>query len=211
MVLVAPWHVGSSRTRAQTHVPCIGRWILNHCATREVPERTFLEPLLGASQVADTSRTLWHWVFSAGDGIYDSLFTEEETEGLRGPQCLPVFPQVWWAGIWTWLLASSALDLAINLVKHVLPRGGVESGGHRLAEQGCAAQSTASRLRWCLSGDWGRTFTQRHPDSLGSWHYVYRNIILSTPSADHCHWPWVRVCETTVRFRKAVTVSGMVC
>ena len=28
--LVAPWHVGSSRTRAQTHVPCIGRWILNH-------------------------------------------------------------------------------------------------------------------------------------------------------------------------------------
>ena len=23
--------------RAQTCVPCIGRWILNHCATREVP------------------------------------------------------------------------------------------------------------------------------------------------------------------------------
>ena len=34
--LVAPWHVGSSRTRARTCVPCIGRWILNHCATREV-------------------------------------------------------------------------------------------------------------------------------------------------------------------------------
>ena len=33
--LVASWHVGSSRTRAQTHVPCIGRRILNHCATRE--------------------------------------------------------------------------------------------------------------------------------------------------------------------------------
>ena len=29
-------HVGSSRTRAQTRVPCIGRQILNHCATREV-------------------------------------------------------------------------------------------------------------------------------------------------------------------------------
>ena len=29
-------HVGSSRTRAWTCVPCIGRWILNHCATREV-------------------------------------------------------------------------------------------------------------------------------------------------------------------------------
>ena len=25
-----------SRTRARTCVPCIGRWILNHCATREV-------------------------------------------------------------------------------------------------------------------------------------------------------------------------------
>ena len=37
MGLVAPRHVGSSRTRARTCVPCIGRWILNHCATREVP------------------------------------------------------------------------------------------------------------------------------------------------------------------------------
>ena len=33
--LVAPRHVGSSWTRAQTRVPCIGRRILNHCATRE--------------------------------------------------------------------------------------------------------------------------------------------------------------------------------
>ena len=29
-------HVGSSQTRARTHVPCIGRQIVNHCATREV-------------------------------------------------------------------------------------------------------------------------------------------------------------------------------
>ena len=36
--LVAPRHVRSSQTRAGTHVPCIGRRILNHCATREVPE-----------------------------------------------------------------------------------------------------------------------------------------------------------------------------
>ena len=33
--LVATRHVGSSRNRARTRVPCIGRWILNHCATRE--------------------------------------------------------------------------------------------------------------------------------------------------------------------------------
>ena len=34
--LVASRHVGSSRTRARTHVPCISRLILNHCTTREV-------------------------------------------------------------------------------------------------------------------------------------------------------------------------------
>ena len=33
----APWHVGSSQTRARTRVPCIGRQILNHWATREAP------------------------------------------------------------------------------------------------------------------------------------------------------------------------------
>ena len=34
--LVAPRHVGSSWTRGQTRVPCTGRRILIHCATREV-------------------------------------------------------------------------------------------------------------------------------------------------------------------------------
>ena len=34
--LSCPWHVESSWTRDRTHVPCIGRWILNHCTTREV-------------------------------------------------------------------------------------------------------------------------------------------------------------------------------
>ena len=33
--LAAPRHVGSSQTRARTRVPCTGRQILNHCATRE--------------------------------------------------------------------------------------------------------------------------------------------------------------------------------
>ena len=35
MGLVASWHVGSSRTRDQTHVSYIGRWILYHRATRK--------------------------------------------------------------------------------------------------------------------------------------------------------------------------------
>ena len=36
--LVGPWLVGSSQIRGWTHVPCIGRWILYHWATREAPE-----------------------------------------------------------------------------------------------------------------------------------------------------------------------------
>ena len=34
--LFAPWHVGSSLTKDQTHVPCFGGWILSHCTTTEV-------------------------------------------------------------------------------------------------------------------------------------------------------------------------------
>ena len=39
--LAAPRHVGSSRTRARTRIPCTGRWILNHCANREVHQDDF--------------------------------------------------------------------------------------------------------------------------------------------------------------------------
>ena len=40
--LVAPWHVKFSHTGDQNHVPCIGRRIIIHCATREVPSGTSL-------------------------------------------------------------------------------------------------------------------------------------------------------------------------
>ena len=33
------WHVESSWPRDQTHIPCIDRWILIHCASRKVPEK----------------------------------------------------------------------------------------------------------------------------------------------------------------------------
>ena len=41
--VIAPQHVGSSQTRDRTHVPCIGRRILNHCTTREALLLHFLE------------------------------------------------------------------------------------------------------------------------------------------------------------------------
>ena len=39
--------MGSSRTRAQTRVPCTGTWILNHCATRKARECKLIQPLWG--------------------------------------------------------------------------------------------------------------------------------------------------------------------
>ena len=47
----APQYVGSSQTRARTRVPCIGRQILNHCATREAPGLTFLICKIGTIPV----------------------------------------------------------------------------------------------------------------------------------------------------------------
>ena len=40
--------MGSSRTRARTHVPCIGRRILNHCATREASRLAFKASLIAS-------------------------------------------------------------------------------------------------------------------------------------------------------------------
>ena len=59
--LVAPWHVGSSQTRALTRVPCIGRQILNHCATREVPQVALLTGTssLGADATLSTCLQIW--------------------------------------------------------------------------------------------------------------------------------------------------------
>lgn len=46
--LAALQHVEYSKTRDQTHVPCIGQWILIHCTTREAHRILFLKP--GQSQ-----------------------------------------------------------------------------------------------------------------------------------------------------------------
>ena len=53
MGLVAPWHVGSSRTRALSCVSCIGRRTLDHCTTREVPIFIFLNDNLSRPLVEE--------------------------------------------------------------------------------------------------------------------------------------------------------------
>ena len=42
--LAVPFSRGSSHPRDRTHVSCIGRWVICHCATWEAPESVGLEP-----------------------------------------------------------------------------------------------------------------------------------------------------------------------
>ena len=57
----APWHAGSSQTRARTRVPRTGKQTLNHCAPREarthglLTEITHLVSGLNEAQVLDVS------------------------------------------------------------------------------------------------------------------------------------------------------------
>ena len=60
--------MGSSQTRARTHVPCLGRQILNHCATREVPcvlcfkgENCFIDKTLEFSITGEKSSPQPSW------------------------------------------------------------------------------------------------------------------------------------------------------
>ena len=63
--LVAPRHVGSSQARARTRVPCIGRQILNHCATREALPPLFVFLCLRSHRLQDCSSSCF-WCLSPG-------------------------------------------------------------------------------------------------------------------------------------------------
>ena len=73
MGLVAPRHVGSSQTRARTRVPCIGRQIRNHCATREAPRVPFLTPIV--SQVPLTQNNQYDNMAYLGVTCFELLHT----------------------------------------------------------------------------------------------------------------------------------------
>ena len=64
MGLVAPRHVGSSRTRARTCVTCIGRWIPNHCTTREALSQYHLlsnHSFLIEREATFYEQNVWFW------------------------------------------------------------------------------------------------------------------------------------------------------
>ena len=59
--------MGSSWTRARTHVPCIGRWILNHCATREALVGKIIRSITHSRDVIKLSLqknlfAVWKWI-----------------------------------------------------------------------------------------------------------------------------------------------------
>ena len=82
--LVVPWPVGSSQTRARTHIPCIGRQTLNHCAAREAQYMLFRESCIH----------LFHTHKNPGSGFSYSQFTEEEAEAQRGERTCPKLPSL---------------------------------------------------------------------------------------------------------------------
>ena len=60
--LVALPYVESSQTRDQTHVLCIGRWILNHWTTREVPGWIFNSiPQMFSRPLLNVKPRTGHW------------------------------------------------------------------------------------------------------------------------------------------------------
>ena len=85
MGLVAPWHVGSSQTRDQSHVSCIGRQILYHGPTWEAPSFSsfcsfsfFLPPgMLPNSETVRVHppriRCLWVWFRIFSDLLFFAL------------------------------------------------------------------------------------------------------------------------------------------
>ena len=102
--LVAPRHVGSSQTRARTRVPCIGRQILNHCATREAPPSSCFNgreckpsfssdfPKSPRSRPRYLEWTKSHFMAMASDGGYRRLptslcaLTGSADQGTKGPR-----------------------------------------------------------------------------------------------------------------------------
>ena len=87
--------MGSSQTRAQTRVPCIGRRIRNHCATREAPGIDI--SFLPGEWTKLTQLLLFHFWIRAHPPktlyLFFFFFLTESKEGLKGKRTMgcPIF------------------------------------------------------------------------------------------------------------------------
>ena len=68
MGLVTPRRMESSQIRDQTQVPCVGRWILNHWTTREVPRMGVLKDQTLKKYVAAIA-AVWTSGVELGEGV----------------------------------------------------------------------------------------------------------------------------------------------
>ena len=132
MGLVAPRHVGASRTRDQTRVPCIGRRILNHCTTREVPK--VVHWLIRHQQKATLANlrkgTYWKgvgWLLALSGGWW----TESDAKAVDTA----------WLGHGFWQLASQSLQ------QHTL-----QSQSHR--QEWPTGRAWVRPCLGCMTGEW---------------------------------------------------------
>ena len=92
----APRHVGSSQTRARTHVPCIGRQTLNHCATREAPSdllRSQKTDSLSGSVKLESINQLLRSPVSEGRRLFSGMqITSAGTGNISQPLPFPLPP-----------------------------------------------------------------------------------------------------------------------
>ena len=72
-------HLEPSWTRAQTHLPWVGRQILKHCISRELHKLIFLEPNLavGITDMLNTS------ISSLGYSLCENLLWKKKVKDLR--------------------------------------------------------------------------------------------------------------------------------
>ena len=72
--LATLWHAGSSCTRDQIHIPYIGRQVLNHWTTREVPSFPILKMTGISESLRGSSRSQRIYIWQGQDSRTD-LFT----------------------------------------------------------------------------------------------------------------------------------------
>ena len=90
MGLIALQHVGSSRIRDQTHVSCIGRQILYHWATREVPGLVFIADQLHWSFTKPSTVTVIT-VFMCSLWLFKVIFVKNSENKINHPQWRKLF------------------------------------------------------------------------------------------------------------------------
>ena len=107
----AELHVVSSQTKDQTHVPCIGRQIINHWTTREVSGSLWIQRKTWAVQTKGDR----HWLEIKGqqEVSQEHLFADSSLlqRHASGDSCVPLWPQLLLAG---WEESASSKSLALT-------------------------------------------------------------------------------------------------